>query len=151
MFREMKFNSRQSYEKLKDKSSPADADLLRRSECSIAPSPHFYDFVRTLRLDYDHELAVVVVPEGQTEIFGVARLVYDRKNATGNFAIAFPSIHREVRSVMVEHMMGVARLEGLKTVTSITAKDAHVLHVAQEFGFELTELEHGLVFMEKKL
>ena len=149
MFREMKTHTRGSFEKLKDAVSPADADLLRRAEHSLAPSPHFFDFIDTLSLDYEKEISLVVVPEGQTEIFGIARLTLDRKSSTGSFAVAFPSLYRYIRSTLLHSLIAVAKSEKLKSINSVFAKDAHILRLAEELNFEIKSLDNGLVYIEK--
>ncbi len=66
------------FEGLRDRLEPKEAELLRRAEESVAPAPHFFDFLTSLKLDYSSEIAIIVIPEGSTEVVGVGRLVIVR-------------------------------------------------------------------------
>lgn len=66
------------FEGLKGGITPAEASLLEKVSQSAAPSPHFYDFLTTLRLDYSSEIAIVIIPDGSDDVIGVGRLVIVR-------------------------------------------------------------------------
>ena len=93
---------------------------------------------RLTQIDYDREMAFVLVPSGGETILGVARLVTNPDNISAEFGIAVASdLHRRgLGRLLLTRLVEYARTRGLsELVGDVLRENVAMLALAAKLGF----------------
>jgi acetyltransferase len=129
---------------------PDDATVARRFLESVSPEDiraRFHgamrDFsgallIRLTQIDYDREIALIGLREGDELPLGVVRLYSEPDGISGEFAILVRSdLHGHgLGTTLMHRIIKVARDRGLQRVVGSVLRDnARMLHLVRELGF----------------
>ncbi len=99
--------------------------------------------IRFTQIDYDREIALVLVERATNAIFAVARLVADPDFRKAEFALTVRSDHKGkgIGSLMLRRLVDYARARGLAEITGdILRENNRMVELVKEQGFALTTL-----------
>jgi acetyltransferase len=107
------------------------------------------ELVRYCQIDYDRELALVALVEGdQKEIVAVVRLIKRPDERSGELAIVVSDQWqgKGLGSLLMGQMMLIAKELGLRRVEmEILQENFRMLKLAEKFGFKIESQEEDLI------
>lgn len=110
--------------------------------------------VRLTQVDYDREMAFVAVREAGGDTVGVARLVCDAENQSGEFAVIVQADMkgRGLASRLMRRLIDWARARGLRAIIGqVLADNAPMLAFVRHLGFGVRRLPDEPDVMEVRL
>lgn len=99
------------------------------------------DAERLTRIDYDHEMALVLTepgPAGTTPIYAVVRLVADARNEIGEYAVVVQDdlTGKGLGMLLMQRIIAYARTRGLQEIIGhVLAENTTMLKLCEELGF----------------
>jgi len=129
---------------------PDDATVARRFLESVSPEDiraRFHgamrDFggpllIRLTQIDYDREIALIGLRDGDELPLGVVRLYTEPDHISGEFAILVRSDlhHHGLGTILIHRIIAIARDRGLKRIVGSVLRDnTRMLRLVREFGF----------------
>jgi acetyltransferase len=145
---------------------PEDADFERRFFDALSEQSRYQRFLnqmahlppqmlaRFTQLDYDRELALVVLAPGGGEFIGVGRYSPNADGETAEFALTVADAWqgRGVGRAMLERLCDCARAAGYRTLYGyILHANQDMLGLAKHLGFVQTDIEGDLVTVARPL
>lgn len=114
----------------------------------LAPRRQFSDQMlkRLTQLDYDRDIAFVVLHSESGELYAVGRLSCDPDRISAEYALLVRSDvqGRGLGWTLLHHMIDYARSEGLKRIEGVVlAENEKMLAICREFGFRLERHPDG--------
>jgi len=102
--------------------------------------------VRYTQIDYDREIAIIaeVDEEGKKKMAGVARMVADPYNDTGEFAIvvADPWQNQGLGDKLMDYILEIAKKRGIKRVYADFLRDNYIMmHMFKKRNFQIAKDE----------
>ena len=112
---------------------------------------------RFTQIDYAREMAFIATrqrPDGMSETLGVARVVADPDNITGEFAITVRSDLKGqgLGNLLMNCLLDYCRARGLTEVTGVALNgNERMLALASATGFHLSSAADGTINMRRQL
>ena len=135
---------------------PEDADALKALVANLSVEDSRLRFfapikflqprllARFTQIDYEREMALVLLPEGGGSFLGVVRFVADPDNLSAEFAIMVASdLHRKgIGRLLLTRLIEYARARGLsELVGHVLSENAAMLALAAKLGFTVSATE----------
>ncbi len=125
------------FEALAARLTPGDLRMRFFSARTMVPD---VELARLTQLDYDREMALVLVDTTGGDILGVVRLATDPDNIQGEFAILVRSDlkRRGIGTLLLTRIVDYARARGVATVfADVLRENEAMLSLAKTFGFRI--------------
>jgi acetyltransferase len=110
---------------------------------------------RLTQLDYSRDMALVAIDKANANIMGVARLMGDANQKTGEYAILVRSNHQHegVGTELMQHLLSFAVSEGYTRIYgSVLTENRKMLNLCKVFGFTINQdTEPGIMISELNL
>jgi acetyltransferase len=129
---------------------PEDAEALKAAVADLSPEDsrlRFFSPVKSIppgllarltQIDYDREMALVLVPPDEKRILGVARLLVNPDNISAEFGIAVRSdLHRRgIGQLLLTRLVEYARARMLsELIGDVLRENVAMLALATKLGF----------------